>query len=86
MIWCSPDRLQAWDDFFATGALPDNKGDCDNPVAATNALGTKLRVSATPTLVFVDGSVVPGALPAQRLEAELVQAETELAKLAAAKK
>jgi thiol:disulfide interchange protein DsbC len=86
VIWCSPDKVAAWDDFFATGALPDNKGDCDNPVAATNALGTRLRVTATPTLVFADGSVVPGALPAQRLEAELVQAEAEAAKLAAAKK
>jgi len=85
VIWCSPDKVKAWDDFFATGALPDNKGDCDNPVAATNALGTKLRVTATPTLVFADGSLVPGALPAQRLEAELVQAEAEAAKLAAAK-
>ena len=31
------------------------------------------KVNATPTLVFADGSVVPGALPAQRLETELQQ-------------
>lgn len=86
IIWCSPDKVKAWDEFFATGALPANNGECDNPVAATSALGQKLRVSATPTLVFADGSVVPGALPAQRLEAELTQAEAELAKAAAPKK
>jgi thiol:disulfide interchange protein DsbC len=86
MIWCSADRQKAWDDYFATGALPDNKGDCDNPVAKTAELGAKFRVSATPTLVFADGSVVPGALPAQRIEAELKNAEAEAKKLAATKK
>ncbi len=86
MIWCSADRVKAWDDFFATGALPDNKGDCDNPVVATNALGQKLKVAATPTLVFADGSVVPGALPAQQIESEFAQAATVLAKAPAPKK
>ena len=85
-IWCSPDKAKAWDEFFASGKVPDNKGDCDNPVAATNALGAKLRVSATPTLVFADGSVVPGALPGAQLESEMAQAATFLAKAPAAKK
>jgi thiol:disulfide interchange protein DsbC len=86
MIWCAPDKVKAWDAFFASGALPANNGDCDNPLAATNELGQKMKVSATPTLVFADGSVVPGALPAQRLEAEIKQGEAEAAKIAAAKK
>ncbi|HEX6944775.1 MAG TPA: DsbC family protein [Casimicrobiaceae bacterium] len=86
IIWCAPDRQKAWDDFFATGALPDNKGDCDNPVAKTAELGAKFRVNATPTLVFADGSIVPGALPAQRIEAELKTADAEAKKLAAARK
>ncbi|HYR01512.1 MAG TPA: DsbC family protein [Casimicrobiaceae bacterium] len=86
MIWCSADRVKAWNEFFATGALPDNNGDCDNPVVATSALGQKLKVAATPTLVFADGSVVPGALPAQQIESEFAQAATVLAKTSAAKK
>jgi thiol:disulfide interchange protein DsbC len=86
MIWCAPDKVKAWDAFFASGALPDNKGDCDTPLAATHDLGQKLKVNATPTMVFADGSVVPGALPAQRLEAEIAQGEVQAAKLAATKK
>lgn len=86
MIWCAPDRQKAWDAFFSTGALPDNKGDCDNPVAKTAELGAKFRVNATPTLVFADGSIVPGAMPADRIEAELKSADAEAKKLAAAKK
>jgi thiol:disulfide interchange protein DsbC len=86
LIWCSADRAKAWDEFFASGALPSNAGDCDNPVAATQALGQKLRVQATPTLVFVDGSVTPGAMQAENLEAELKRADAEAKTLAAAKK
>jgi thiol:disulfide interchange protein DsbC len=86
VIWCAPDKVKAWDEFFASGALPGNPGDCENPIAATNALGRKLKVNATPTLIFADGSIVAGALPAARLEAEIAQGEVEAAKLAAAKK
>ena len=86
IIWCSADQAKAWDEFFASGKLPDNAGDCDNPVAATNALGQKLRVQATPTLVFADGTVQPGALPAQQIESEMADAATVLAKAPPAKK
>jgi thiol:disulfide interchange protein DsbC len=86
IIWCAPDRAKAWDEFFGKGALPANNGDCENPVAATSALGRKLKVNATPTLVFADGSIVAGALPAARLEEEIAQGEAEAARLAAAKK
>ena len=86
MIWCAPDKVKAWDAFFASGTLPQNNGDCDTPLAATHDLGQKLRVNATPTMVFADGSVVPGALPAQRLEAEIANGEQQAARLAAAKK
>jgi thiol:disulfide interchange protein DsbC len=85
VIWCSPDKVGAWDEFFVSGALPGNAGDCENPVAATVTLGQKLKVTATPTLVFADGSIVPGALPAQNLETELNRAEADAKKTAAAK-
>ena len=86
VIWCAPDRLAAWEAYYETGKLPDNAGDCDNPVAKTVALGDKYKVNATPTIVFADGTVIPGALPAQRLETELNNGEAEAKKLAAAKK
>jgi len=85
IIWCSPDKVKAWDEFFSSGKLPDNSGDCPNPVAQTATLGEKLRVSATPTLVFADGSIVPGSLPADRLESEFKSAEAEIKKPAAKK-
>jgi thiol:disulfide interchange protein DsbC len=86
IIWCAPDRLAAWDTYYESGKLPDNAGDCDNPVAKTVELGNRYKVNATPTLIFADGTVVPGAMPAQRLEAELNSGEAEAKKLAASKK
>jgi thiol:disulfide interchange protein DsbC len=86
MIWCAPDRVKAWDAFYETGKLPDNAGDCDNPVAKTAELGARFKVNATPTLVFADGTIIPGALPAAQLDAELNKAEAEAKKLAAGRK
>jgi len=79
-IWCAPDRTKAWDEFFASGKLPDNKGECSNPVAATQALGQKLRIQATPTMILADGSLLPGAVPLARLEAAMKEAESDAKK------
>ena len=36
--------------------------------------------------MFADGTIVPGAIPAQRIETEMKTADAEAKKLAAAKK
>jgi thiol:disulfide interchange protein DsbC len=83
-IWCSADKAKAWDAFFASGKLPDNKGDCGDPVAKTQALGQSLHINATPTLIFADGTMIPGALPLPQIEKEMTSAEAEAKKVAAA--
>jgi thiol:disulfide interchange protein DsbC len=85
-IWCSSDKVKAWDAFFASGKLPDNKGDCGDPVAKTQALGASLKINATPTLIFADGTMIPGALPLPQIEKEITNAEAEAKKMAAAPK
>jgi thiol:disulfide interchange protein DsbC len=85
-IWCAPDKVKAWDTFFASGKLPDNKGDCGDPVAKTQALGNSLKINATPTLIFADGTLIPGALPLAQLEKEIASGEAEAKKMAAAPK
>src|SRR6266581_3611437 len=32
VIWCSGDTAKVWEEFFASGKLPDNKGDCPTPI------------------------------------------------------
>ena len=85
-IWCSADKAKAWDVFFASGKVPDNKGDCGDPVAKTQALGASLHINATPTLIFADGTMIPGALPLPQIEKEMTTAEAEAKKVAAAPK
>jgi thiol:disulfide interchange protein DsbC len=67
-VWCAPDRNKAWVDYTTKNILPNNDGTCDNPIDATIALGAKLRVSGTPTLIFANGQRVPGMVPAAQLE------------------
>jgi thiol:disulfide interchange protein DsbC len=73
-IWCSPDRLKAWDDYMLRGTSPTASGDCANPVDELMAWGQKKGINATPTLVFADGSRVPGALTAAQLESRFAEA------------
>lgn len=71
-IWCSSDRLKAWNDYMLRNASPASaKTDCDNPVASLMELGKSKGINATPTLVFADGSRVPGALGLDQLEQNL---------------
>lgn len=85
-IWCSPDKVKAWDEFFASGKLPGNNGDCGDPVAKTQALGNSLKINATPTLIFADGTLIAGALPLPQIEKEMATAETAAKKVAAVPK
>ncbi|NDP47206.1 MAG: DsbC family protein [Sulfuriferula multivorans] len=67
-IWCAPDRNKAWDEYITGGTVPSNDGKCANPIDETIALGLKLKVSGTPTLIFANGQRVPGMVPAAQLE------------------
>lgn len=67
-VWCSPDRNKAWEDLIKNGTVPKTSGKCDNPVAKLNELGRKLKVNGTPTIIFADGTRVPGMVPAADLE------------------
>jgi protein-disulfide isomerase len=54
-------------------------------VAKTQALGQSMHINATPTLIFADGTMIPGALPLPQIEKEMASAEVERKKLAAGK-
>ena len=69
-IWCSADRLKAWDDFMLKGIAPTAKS-CETPLATLIQAGQKHSVSGTPTLIFADGSVAPGMIPAEMIEKRL---------------
>ena len=73
-IWCAKDRAAAWQDHMVRDKN-NPPATCDADVLQRNlALGKKYRITGTPTLVFADGSRVPGAIPAQEVEKRLADA------------
>ncbi len=64
-VWCAADKHAAMTKAKAGQSLP--KKTCKNPVAEQMALGEDFGVTGTPTIVFDNGEVVPGYVPAIRL-------------------
>ncbi len=70
-IWCATDRLKAWNDYWSKSALPEPR-ECDvSGLEKIQKLGRSHGIQATPSLVFADGHLVPGALPTAELEKNL---------------
>jgi thiol:disulfide interchange protein DsbC len=74
-IWCSPDKVKAWDDYMLNGVAPKAPGTCQNPVDKVVQFGQGKHISGTPTLFFEDGRRVPGAIPLDQIEKYLAQAQ-----------
>lgn len=70
-VWCSADRAKAWDDLMLRRVVPSVSAGCETPIATIQDLGKKLNVSGTPTLIFSDGRMIAGAMPAAQLEKQL---------------
>lgn len=72
-IWCSADRMKAWDDWMLNNKAPAQApASCvTNPNDKILALGQKLKITGTPTIFFADGSRVPGAVDIKTVEAKL---------------
>lgn len=70
-IWCAKDKVKAWQDWMVRDVTPA-AASCDNAAIARNVeLGRKFKITGTPTLVFADGSRVPGAIGVDQVEKRL---------------
>lgn len=69
-VWCSKDKVKTWDDLMLNGVQPA-EGKCDVPTPKVMALGKKFRVNGTPALIFSNGIINPGYMPAADLERSL---------------
>jgi len=71
-IWCSPDRLNAWEDHMLAGVDPQPEKACDTAaLTKISMLAKRLRINVTPTLVFEDGVIKPGTLTLDQLDRHL---------------
>ena len=66
-VWCAKDRQKAWSDKMLKGIDPP-AAHCTNPIDRNVALGDKLHIDGTPTIIFADGRVHEGTLTADQLE------------------
>ena len=78
-IWCAKDSARVWRDWMVDGKTPPRSmGQCDASAIERNTeLGRRHRITGTPTLLFEDGSRVPGAVPADQLERRLTAASAK---------
>jgi len=66
-VWCSKDRVKAWDDLILNRNPPKSAGTCDTPLDKILSYGRQRGINGTPTLVFADGQRVGGAIPYDEL-------------------
>ncbi len=74
-VWCAKDKPKAWADMMLQGKSPTGAS-CDTTALTRNVeFGKKYRITGTPTLIFADGTRVPGAINAQQVEKYLAEAK-----------
>lgn len=72
-IWCAKDKAKAWLDWVVRDQIPPS-ATCDTAALARNVeVARKYKITGTPTLVFADGSRVPGAVGAQQVDKLLAE-------------
>lgn len=71
-IWCSANRGKAWMDWMLEGKAAA-KSDCKWPAEKMAELGAKFNVNGTPAVLFADGDLNPGYMPAAALEQKLAK-------------
>jgi thiol:disulfide interchange protein DsbC len=69
-VWCAKDKAGAWLGWMVRNEpLSKAEASCDTGALARNVeFGRKYKITGTPTLIFADGSRVPGAIPAPDIE------------------
>ncbi len=76
-IWCAKDKAGAWQDHMVRDKHAATAS-CDTSALQRNlAFGKKYKITGTPTVIFANGTRVPGAIGAQEVEKRLAEASNE---------
>lgn len=62
-VWCSKDRVKAWNELMFRRIEPQAAPDCDNPIDKLVVLGKRLGANSTPTWFVESGERYSGAMP-----------------------
>lgn len=74
-IWCARDKGKAFLDWMVRDVTPPD-AQCDTTAINRNLeFGKRVRITGTPAMIFADGTRVPGAIGADRVEKFLTAAQ-----------
>jgi thiol:disulfide interchange protein DsbC len=74
-IWCAKDKGKVYADWMLRDVTPP-AATCDAAAVARNfEFGKKARITGTPTIIFANGTRVPGAIGAEQVEKQLAEAK-----------
>lgn len=62
-VWCSKDRVKAWNDLMFRRIEPKASTGCDNPIEKLIEFGRRIGANSTPTWFLETGERYSGALP-----------------------
>lgn len=71
-VWCSSEPARNWSIALTAGKIPPDI-DCKNPISENVALGNKLGIFGTPTMISSDGRILQGAVSAVEINKWLEQ-------------
>jgi len=77
-IWCSPDRAKAMTDVKSGSSIA--AAACKHPLDEHLRVVEALELKGTPTMVLLDGTVIPGYLPPAALLEQLKKVNTDIRK------
>ena len=66
-VWCDPNQAYAWKNLLQKNVQPKERS-CANPIERNLALGRKLDVEGTPTLIFETGFKLMGGRSAGEIQ------------------
>ena len=70
-VWCSKDRVKAWDDLMFRRIEPRASTDCDDPIEKLIEFGRSVGARSTPTWFLENGERYSGAMPFEKVRALL---------------
>ncbi len=76
-VWCDKDQQGAMTQ--AKAGIDPGTNTCTNPIEAQYNLGRKAGINSTPSLVFENGVLAPGYMPAEQLLQRLQQMDAAVA-------
>lgn len=80
-IWCTEDRVKAWDELMLRGVEPKakkakgNEEGCAAPLKEIADVARSAFIAGTPGIVFGNGKLVPGMIDSRAIERHLAVSE-----------